>query len=239
MNPYDEKGEKGRQVREMFDTIAPKYDLLNRLMTFGIDTRWRRRLARMVELDDPARILDLATGTGDMAILFARRMPDIEITGADPSPGMLEVARQRLDKKGLSERVQLTEASAESLPFAEGDFDAATVVFGIRNFSDIAQGLTEITRVLKKGGKAYIMEFSEPKNKIFGYLYRAYFHRIVPLVGGWISGDRRAYSYLPRSVEEFPPVEDFLTMMRTAGLKDCRARRVFFGAAHIYNGVKP
>ena len=238
MKPYDDSEDKGGQVKRMFDAIAPRYDLLNHLMTLGIDKLWRRKLARRVRREAPLKVLDLATGTGDMAVLLARTLPLVHVTGADPSPGMLAGAQKKVEKKGLQKRVALIEVSAEALPFDEGSFDAATAVFGVRNFSDIPSGLAQMTRVVKRGGAVYVLEFAVPRNKIFGYLYHGYFHRIVPALGGWISGDRRAYDYLPRSVDGFPPREEFLGAMQKAGLRECSADGVFFGIANIYKGVK-
>ncbi|MDR0510394.1 MAG: bifunctional demethylmenaquinone methyltransferase/2-methoxy-6-polyprenyl-1,4-benzoquinol methylase UbiE [Rikenellaceae bacterium] len=238
MKPYDNNREKGEQVREMFDAIAPRYDLLNRLMSMGIDRLWRRRLARMARRGNPLRILDVATGTADMAILMARRCPEAQITGVDPSEGMLAVAAAKIARRGLEQRIALMSGSAEELDLPVEHFDATTVVFGVRNFSSIPDGLAAIARRLKRGGAIYILEFSVPKKRIFSYFYRRYFHRVVPALGGWLSGDRSAYRYLPCSVDEFPATERFLKLMFEAGFGECCAWRVFFGVANIYRGVR-
>lgn len=190
--------------------------------------------------DTAIRILDLATGTGDLAIMMARRIGNARITGGDLSQGMLDVAKQKVERAGLSGRIDLTVAEAERLPFADGEFDAATVAFGVRNFHDIPQGIGEILRVLKPGGMLYVLEFSTPRNKIFGALYRFYFHRVLPVVGGWISGDRKAYTYLPVSVDEFPQGEAFTALMQRRGyLIPRRPVLLMTGVAQIYAGQKP
>jgi len=238
MNPYDPKGEKGEQVRTMFDRVAHSYDRLNHLMSLGIDRLWRRRVAKMAARANPAAILDVATGTADMAIAVARRCPNAQITGVDLSEKMLETGRAKVVLAGLSKRIRLREGVAEALPLPDGAFDAATVAFGVRNFSDIAQGLREMCRVLRPGGELFILEFSTPRVKFFGRLYHWYFHRVVPVVGGWLSGDRKAYTYLPASVDEFPAPERFLKMMQMAGIEHCCVRRLFFGVVAIYKGIK-
>jgi len=238
MKPYDDPADKGAQVRAMFDNVAHRYDRLNHILSLGIDRLWRRRLGRIVARGRPRAILDLATGTGDMAIALARRIPGAHITGVDVSGGMLAIGRAKVARARLGGRIDLVEGAAEALPLPDNNFDAATAVFGVRNFSDIEKGLGEMHRVLRPKGMAYVMEFSTPRVRIFSYLYRWYFHRVVPAVGGWISGDRRAYAYLPASVDEFPAPERFLEMMRRAGFGDCRAKNVFFGVAKIYIGKK-
>lgn len=238
MNPYDEIRPKGEQVREMFDRIAPAYDRLNDIMSMRFARLWRREMAGIVAKLRPQRILDLATGTGDMAIVMAKKMRRSRITGADPSEGMLSVAREKIAKKGLSGRIGLEVAQAEELPYGESSFDAVTVVFGVRNFHDISAGLREMHRVLRRGGMAFIMEFSMPRGKIFGPLYRFYSKRWMPFIGGKLSGDKNAYTYLPESVSEFPDWETFTELMWECGFANVKSKPLFFGVARIYKGEK-
>ena len=239
MKPYNQEQPKRDQIRTMFDRIAPSYDLLNHLLSFGVDRSWRRRVVKLVQREHPRQILDLATGTGDMAIALAQGVPEARVTGADLSPQMLEVARVKVAEKGLTERIDLCIAEAEQLSeWPKGKFDAATVAFGVRNFHDIAAGLREIARVLSPGGKLYVLEFSTPENKIFGALYRFYFHRVLPVIGGWISKDKRAYRYLPDSVDEFPTWERFMEMMAGCGFGNCGCVALMTGVARIYIGEK-
>lgn len=238
MKPYGTEEAKAEQVRNMFDGIAPAYDRLNGLFTLGIDNRWRRRLARMVARQAPAEVLDLATGTGDMALMLARYIPGAKITGADVSANMLAVAAAKTEKKGLSGRIGFVEAPAEKLPFGDGEFDAVTVVFGVRNFDNMEAGLKEMSRVLRPGGMVYVLEFSPPHEGIFGRLFRFYFHRVMPAVGGWVSGDREAYTYLPRSVEEFPVPETFRQVLSRCGLEPVETVGMFNGVAVIQSAKK-
>ena len=225
-------------VRAMFDRIAPSYDMLNHLLSLGIDHLWRRRAVRELRMFAPKRVLDLATGTCDLAIAIAKGIEDVKVMGTDISTEMVEVGRVKVAKRGLSEQIELGIADAENLPYGEGEFDAVTVGFGVRNFSNKEQGLSEMARVLRSGGVVEILEFSRPNNKIFAPIFRFYFHKVMPVVGGWISGDRAAYDYLPASVDKFPSPERFVEMMREAGLQECRAKRLTFGVAYIYIGVK-
>ncbi len=238
MKPYNRTEPKKTQVRTMFDRIAPRYDLLNHLLSLGIDRRWRSRVIGELRPSDPHHILDVATGTGDLAIALGRMSPQVCVTGVDLSEEMVAVGRRKVDERGLAGRVSLSTGDAEALAFDDGTFDAATVAFGVRNFSDIPKGLSEMTRTLRKSGTLAVLEFSRPDSKIFGTLFRFYFHRVLPVVGGWISKDRAAYSYLPSSVDEFPAPERFLGMMSDAGLDSCRAVPLTFGVAYIYIGIK-
>lgn len=225
-------------IRAMFDRIAPSYDPLNHLFSLGIDHLWRRRTVRELRGGAPKRVLDLATGTCDLAIAIAKGIDDVKVTGADISTEMVEVGRKKVAKRGLNERIELVIADAERLPYAEGDFDAVTVGFGVRNFAHKELGLSEMTRVLRTGGVVAVLEFSRPKNKIIAPLYRFYLHRVMPVVGGWLSGDRAAYDYLPASVDHFPAPERFVEMMSEAGLTECRALPLTFGIAYLYIGRK-
>lgn len=237
MNPYHNDTSKRDQIREMFNNIAPTYDLLNHLLSLGIDRRWRSRVVRHVGKSGAAHILDVATGTGDLALAIARKLSDCTVVGVDLSPEMIEVARDKVSKSSVADRIALQVADVECLPFDDSSFDAVTVAFGVRNFQNIALGLEQIKRVLRPGGTFIVLEFSIPRSKIFGSIYRFYFHRVLPMVGGWLSKDRKAYTYLPDSVDEFPAPARFLEIMREKGFGECRCESQFFGVAQIYIGV--
>ncbi len=238
MKPYRTEEPKGTQMRSMFDRIAPRYDLLNHTLSLGIDRGWRRKLVHALERGAPGCVLDVATGTADLAIGIVRGIPGTEVTGVDLSPGMIEVGMQKVADRGLTERVELQVADVAALPFAGGEFDAVTAAFGVRNFENIEGGLREMARVVRPGGMAAILEFSTPRGKIIPALYRFYFHRVLPVVGGWVSGDREAYRYLPLSVDGFPTPDAFVEMLRGAGFTDCHARALSGGIAYLYTGVK-
>ncbi|WP_300720897.1 bifunctional demethylmenaquinone methyltransferase/2-methoxy-6-polyprenyl-1,4-benzoquinol methylase UbiE [uncultured Alistipes sp.] len=238
VKPYDEERPKKAQVRDMFDRIAPRYDLLNHTLSFNIDRLWRRRVVRLVRRHGARRILDLATGTGDLAIELARRIPGSQVLGIDLSEQMLERARRKVTERGLDARVRLEEGDAEHLRVETASVDALTVAFGVRNFGDLEAGLHEMARTIKPGGVAVILEFSEPKGALFGRLYRFYSGWLLPRIGGAVSKDRKAYEYLPASVEAFPEPEAFMELMRRAGFHNCRARSQSFGIARIYTGER-
>lgn len=238
VKPYDTKRTKKAQVREMFDNIAPRYDLLNHTLSLSIDRLWRRHAVNAVRGYAPHRILDVATGTGDLAIELARRIPDSEVLAVDLSGGMLEVARRKVAARGLGERISLREEDAEHLTLPDASVDAATVAFGVRNFGDLSAGLRELARTIKPGGAVVILEFSRPRNRVFRRLYELYTGKVLPRIGGAVSRDKRAYEYLPASVGEFPAPERFLALMEQAGFTHCRARSQSFGIAQIYIGER-
>jgi len=238
VKPYHTQRSKKEEVREMFDRIAPRYDLLNHLLSLNIDRLWRRRAVETVCGRDPRQVLDVATGTGDLALELARRMPECRVTGIDLSEGMLLAARRKAMERGLDGRMVFESGDAESLKQADGAFDAATVAFGVRNFGDPDAGLHELARVLRPGGQVVILEFSRPRNRAFRALYEFYTGRILPRIGGAVSHDRRAYEYLPASVEAFLSPAEFLERMRRAGFRNCRARSQSFGIAQIYVGER-
>lgn len=234
VKPYDNPSSKKEQVRTMFDRIAGRYDLLNHVLSMSIDRLWRRRTVRLVAARAPRRVLDVATGTGDLALALARALPEARITGLDLSEGMLAAARGKVAARGLSGRIELVRGDAEHLVWPDATFDAVTVAFGVRNFGDLERGLSELARVLRPGGQLAVLEFSRPDNPLFRRLYEFYSGRILPRIGGLLSRDKRAYEYLPASVGAFPPPEEFLAMLRAAGLADCTARSQSFGIARIY-----
>ncbi len=223
----------------MFNRIAPRYDLLNRVLSFGIDRIWRRRLVRLVRKKAAATVLDVATGTGDLALALAATLrKPLTVYGLDISSGMLELARKKVDKKGLQDLIVLKEGDSEDLPFDDNYFDAVTVAFGVRNFGDLAKGLAEMRRVLKPGASLYVLEFSKPSVFPVKQLYGFYFSHILPWWGGVISKDKAAYSYLPASVMDFPEGAAFEAELRRAGLNPTRSRRQTFGIATIYISEK-
>ena len=238
VKPYNTGKSKKEEVRAMFDGIAPRYDLLNHTLSASIDRLWRRRVVRIVGRCRPGRILDVATGTGDLAIELARRIPEAEVLAVDLSEGMLAVARRKVAQRGLSGRIDLEQGDAEHLFLADASVDAATVAFGVRNFGDLDRGLAELARTIKPGGKVVILEFSRPRNRVLRALYEFYTFRVLPRIGGLLSRDRRAYEYLPASVEEFPAPEEFLRIMTRAGFANCRARSLSCGIAQIYIGER-
>ena len=222
----------------MFDNIAPKYDLLNHTLSMSIDRVWRRRVVGEVRRAKPGRILDVATGTGDLAIAMARRIRDVQVLGVDLSEQMLAVARRKIEARGLDGRIVLDRGDAERLAVADASVDVATVAFGVRNFGDLGAGLRELARTIKPGGKVVILEFSRPRNRVFRALYEFYSYKIRPRIGGLVSRDKRAYEYLPASGGEFPAPEEFMAMMARAGFRNCRARSQSFGIAQIYIGER-
>lgn len=239
MKPYNEEQTKKEQVEEMFDNIAPTYDRLNHIMSLNIDRLWRRRVMRLVRRTRAHAIMDVATGTGDLAIAMAKKINEAHILGVDLSEEMLSVARSKVERLGLSERISLEKGDAENLDMvADGTIDVATVAFGVRNFENIEGGLSEIYRTLKAGGKLVVLEFSMPRNRFIRWIYSQYAHRLLPRIGAAISKDERAYTYLPDSVEEFPSPERFTEILRSVGYSSVTRRTQSFGIAYIYVATK-
>lgn len=231
--------EKGRGIRAMFDDIAPRYDLLNRLLSLGIDRRWRRFAVGQLQIPPGGLVLDMATGTGDVALEIASRTPDsVRIVGEDFTQGMLLKGREKIAASPYRDRIQLVNAPCEAIPHPANLFDGVTIAFGIRNVVDRQAGLAEMCRVLKPGGRAVILEFSTPANPLFKMIYQSYFHKILPFIGGLLS-QRSAYKYLPDSVAEFPAQPQFEQMMREAGFSAVRHHDLTFGIATVYVGVCP
>lgn len=235
---------KDREViASMFNGIAGRYDLLNLMLSFGIDTLWRAKLIKFVLAGKPSNILDIACGTGDLALIFGKK--GVAATGADISANMLNVARKKAEKRFNSEeslkkgvRPDFILASADELPFERESFDAVTISFGIRNFEKRAEALSEIIRVMRPGGSLAILEFASPKNTIWKALYGFYLKHFVPLVGRLVSGDKYAYRYLSDSIESFPKYENFCKEMSDAGFDVCRFRSLSGGIAALYTAYK-
>ena len=228
---------KKEKVQEMFNGIAPKYDLLNHLLSLGIDKAWRRKAMRELERGAKDRVLDVACGTGDFSI-EALRHGVRQVVGVDISENMLAVAQEKARDKGLEEQLEFLYGDSEQLTFPDENFDAVTVAFGVRNFEHLERGLREMCRVLRPGGRVVILEFSTPDRFPMKQLYRFYFKHILPRVGGLVSGDRGAYEYLPASVFAFPQGDRFLDIMRACGFRDVRRRPLTFGIATLYTGEK-
>ncbi len=229
--------QKDREViASMFNGIADKYDLLNLLLSFGIDTLWRKKLIKFVTSSNPGNLLDIACGTGDLALIFAKKR--VKVTGADISSKMLEVAGKKADKLPDSFRPEFILASADELPFEENSFDSVTISFGIRNFEKRDLAITEIQRVLKQGGSLAILEFASPRNKIWNGIYGIYLKYFVPFVGRLISGDKYAYSYLSDSISTFPKYEAFCDELNKAGFDKVKYRSLSGGIAALYTAFK-
>ena len=231
--------DKGRRIRDMFDAIAPRYDLLNRLFSLGIDRRWRTFAVSHLDIPPGGRVLDVATGTGDVALEIAARTPDsVRIVGEDFTQGMLIRGREKIAQSPYRHRITLVNAPCEAMPHPSSVFDGVTIAFGIRNVVDRLGGLKEMCRVLKPGGRAVILEFSNPRSRFFKSLYYFYFRRILPFVGGLLS-QRSAYQYLPDSVLEFPDQQTFEGLMAEAGFVELRHFDLTFGIATVYVGTRP
>jgi len=228
--------EKKTQVQSMFDGIAGRYDFLNHFMSLGIDLYWRKQSVKALELKDGHILLDVACGTGDQGFA-ALKTADIEVMGLDFSFNMLELAKQKIDRRGLAEKFEVVQGDAENLPFQDNTFDALSISYGIRNVGTISAALSEFYRVLKPGGRLSILEFSEPQGWFFGRLYRFYFDHILPKLAGMMS-NKSAYTYLPESVRHFPDRSDFKTLLSGEGFHHVDHRDLTFGITAIYRGVK-
>lgn len=236
VKPYSAEGSKKEQVAEMFDNISKRYDFLNHLLSLGIDKGWRKKVVRQVLSKNPQNVLDVATGTADLAIALGKAM-NAEVKGLDISAGMLEVGREKVAKRNLK-NVELVLGDGENLPFADNTFDAVTVAFGVRNFENLEKGLQDIYRVIKPGGQLVVLEFSQPEKAPFKQLYNFYFKNILPTIGKLVSKDSRAYTYLPESVQAFPYGDAFIKKLKACGYKNNSINPVTFGIASIYIGKK-
>jgi demethylmenaquinone methyltransferase/2-methoxy-6-polyprenyl-1,4-benzoquinol methylase len=236
--PYkDTQAGKKEQIATMFDNISPKYDLLNRVLSGGIDILWRKKAVKMLAPHKPKLILDIATGTADFALEALSLDPD-KIIGVDISAGMLELGKKKIEKLGLSHKIELRMGDSEQLQFADNTFDAVIVSFGVRNFENLLKGLSDMYRVLKPGGTVVVLEFSQPGSAPFKQLYHFYSRQILPSVGRLVSKDPAAYTYLPESVAAFPYGKEFEDIMQQAGFSETSSTPLTFGISSIYMGRK-
>nr|BCX00733.1 MAG: demethylmenaquinone methyltransferase [Bacteroidota bacterium] len=235
---YAEPGHPGKKsyVRSLFNGIAARYDLLNRLLSLGLDQHWRRQAVRWLAPEQPRRLLDIATGTADLAIAASRIRTVQEIIGVDIAESMLQRGLQKVRRLGLEDRIHLQWADSESLPFPDSSFDAVMVAFGVRNFENLGGALGEMHRVLRPGGVVLVLEFARPRMAGFRPLFEAYFRHLLPRLGRWISGHPEAYRYLPESVSRFPEGEEFVDHLRRAGFSPVTWRRLTFGVCALYKG---
>ena len=239
IKPFSEEGSKKEQVSEMFDQIAPRYDFMNRFLSAGIDILWRRKAIRRFVKDQPAHLLDVATGTGDMAIMAARMLKPRAITGIDISEKMLEFGRKKLEKENLGTKIELLRGDSETINFPDDSFDGVMVAFGVRNFENLQQGLKEILRVLKPGAQLVVLEFSKPRIPGIRSLYYLYMGIIAPQVAKWFCQDKKAYQYLNESAKAFPDRRQFEDILKQTGYTATEWKPLSLGICCIYSGRKP
>jgi demethylmenaquinone methyltransferase/2-methoxy-6-polyprenyl-1,4-benzoquinol methylase len=235
----EQKTNEGKKVKveAMFNDIAPKYDFLNHFLSMGIDIQWRKKVRRLIAPLQPKHILDIATGTGDLAIELVKLKPE-KIVGLDIAANMLEIGKEKIKAKKLDQIIEMQLGDSENLPFDDNSFDAVTVAFGVRNFENLQKGLSEMHRVLRPGGMAAILEFSKPKAFPFRQVYNFYFRYILPPLGRMVSNNKEAYTYLPESVNAFPEDTAFLQELEKAGFSDNGQRRLTMGIATLYRATK-
>ena len=238
VTPYKNDATKKEQVATMFNNISKTYDFLNHFLSLGIDIIWRKKAIGELKENKPKYILDVATGTGDFAFEALQILRPEKITGVDISQGMLDMAKEKINKRGLQEKFEVRLGDSEKLLFDNDTFDAVTVAYGVRNFENLEKGLSDMLRVLKPGGKVVILEFSKPKNFPIKQLYSFYFHYVTPAIGKVFSKDNSAYKYLPESVEAFPDGKRFTDLMRKVGYQNTKSRPLAFGICSIYTGTK-
>ena len=236
--PYNEEEQKGLQVERMFDTIAGKYDLLNHTLSFGIDKLWRRRGIAYLRPFAPKQILDIATGTGDLAIQLCRQLHPDQIIGADLSEGMMEEGRQKVEKAGLSAHITFERQDCTALTYEDNRFDAVTAAFGVRNFERIEQGIAEMYRVLKPGGHLMILELSTPEHFPMAQSYHLYSSVFIPLIGRVLAHNKAAYHYLPASIKVVPQGRVMTELLQRVGFKEAHAQTFTFGVCSMYTGTK-
>jgi demethylmenaquinone methyltransferase / 2-methoxy-6-polyprenyl-1,4-benzoquinol methylase len=234
----DSSKSKKEQVAEMFDRIACRYDLMNRFLSARTDIGWRKTAIKWLKKDNPQAILDIATGTGDMAIMAFKMLRPKQVVGIDISTQMLEIGRKKIEKEGLTNYVQLHIGDSETINYRENTFDAGMVAFGVRNFENLEKGLSEIRRVLRPGGQLVILEFSKPKQPVRSF-YKLYMRAVAPQVARWFKQNKEAYQYLNESANAFPDRQDFIDILNKVGYTDTRFKSVSLGICCIYTGRKP
>jgi demethylmenaquinone methyltransferase/2-methoxy-6-polyprenyl-1,4-benzoquinol methylase len=237
IKPYHE-GEKAKQVEAMFDNIAPTYDKLNHRLSWDIDRGWRKKAIRQLAPFKPQSMLDIATGTGDFAILAAQMLKPQQLIGADISEGMMAVGRQKVEQLGLQQVISFAKEDCLALSYPDNTFDAVTAAFGIRNFADLDKGLSEMCRVLKSGGHLSIVELTSPVSFPMKQLFHIYSHTVLPIYGRLISKDRSAYSYLTKTIEAFPQGERMMDILRHAGFREAEFQRLTLGICTLYFATK-
>ncbi len=238
IKPYDGQGEKAELVEKMFDNIAPSYDTLNHRLSWDIDKYWRRKAIKQLKALKPQRMLDIATGTGDFAILEAEMLKPQQVIGADISEGMMEIGRQKVAEKGLAEVISFKKEDCLNLTFEDNSFDAVTAAFGIRNFQDLDKGLAEMCRVLRPGGMLSIVELTTPVHFPMKQLFGIYSNTVLPIYGKLISKDSSAYDYLNKTIAAFPQGERMMDILKNAGFKEARFERLTFGICTMYIATK-
>jgi demethylmenaquinone methyltransferase/2-methoxy-6-polyprenyl-1,4-benzoquinol methylase len=238
--PYKDSGKsKKEQVAEMFNRIADRYDFMNRFLSARTDIGWRKKAIRLLKKDSPQTILDVATGTGDMALMAYSMLEPKKIVGIDISEQMLEVGRKKIEKEGLADKIELQSGDSETINFAENTFDAVMAAFGVRNFENLENGLAEMCRVLKPGGQLVILEFSKPRRKAVRSLYNLYMGIVAPQVARWFRQNKEAYDYLCESSNAFPDRDRFIEILNKVGFSDTQFKSLSLGICCIYSGRKP
>lgn len=238
IKPFHTPGAKKQQVSEMFDKIAGRYDFMNRFLSVGIDKSWRRKAIRLFKKDQPQHILDVATGTGDMALTAYKMLHPQKITGIDISEKMLQIGRQKVAKENLDSHIELLSGDSETINFAADTFDAVMVAFGVRNFENLQQGLQEIRRVMKPGAQLVVLEFSKPTLPIIKQIYQLYMGVIAPQMAAWFHQNKKAYQYLNESAKAFPDREVFVDILTKAGFSNTMFKPLTFGICCIYTARK-
>ena len=238
IKPYEGQGDKGKLVEAMFDNIAPTYDILNHRLSWDIDKGWRKKAIKRLAPFSPKKMLDIATGTGDFAILAAKMLRPQQLIGADISEGMMEIGRKKVKREGLDKAISFAKEDCLHLSFADETFDAVTAAFGIRNFQNLDKGLQEMCRVLKKGGHLCIVELTTPVSFPMRQLFHLYSHTILPIYGKLISKDNSAYSYLTQTIEAFPQGETMMKVFKKAGFEKAEFKRLTFGICTLYFATK-
>jgi demethylmenaquinone methyltransferase/2-methoxy-6-polyprenyl-1,4-benzoquinol methylase len=239
IKPFNGQGGKKEQVSEMFDRIAGRYDFMNRFLSAGIDVSWRIKAIRELKKDQPQHILDVATGTADMAIRACKMLHPTKITGIDISAKMLEIGRKKVEKEGFSGKIELLQGDSETINFSDNTFDAVLVAFGVRNFEHLEKGMSEILRVMKPGAKLVVLEFSKPRIPGVRSLYNFYMGVVAPQIAKLFNQNKRAYQYLNESAKAFPDRKDFITVLNKAGYTETTFKPLTLGICCIYRGRKP